>query len=97
MEFQEYPKHLTRGDEYRVVDDAAGEELARADGFRFWSDPVTETKTYADGTQATGPGPLPDESPAEPTVESVRAQLDAAGIEYDGRMGLKKLQALLPA
>lgn len=34
---------------------------------------------------------------AEPTVEAVRAQLDAAGIEYDGRMGLKKLQALLPA
>lgn len=38
MEFQEYPKHLTRGDQYRVVGDAAGEELARADGFRFWSD-----------------------------------------------------------
>lgn len=41
--------------------------------------------------------PATVESPAEPTVESVRAQLDAAGIEYDGRMGLKKLQALLPA
>lgn len=30
------------------------------------------------------------------TVESVRAKLDAAGIAYDGRMGLKKLQELLP-
>lgn len=26
---------------------------------------VTETKTYADGSTATGPGPLPDQSPAE--------------------------------
>jgi hypothetical protein len=95
--FQEFPKHLTRGEEYRVVDDADGEAAARADGFRFWSDPPeVETKTYADGTEAAGPGPLPDESPAEPTVESVRAQLDAAGIDYDGRMGLKKLLALLP-
>ena len=30
------------------------------------------------------------------TLESVRAELDAAGIEYDGRMGLVKLQSLLP-
>ena len=26
---------------------------------------VTETKVYADGSQATGPGPLPDQSTAE--------------------------------
>lgn len=26
---------------------------------------ATETKTYADGSSATGPGPLPDHSPAE--------------------------------
>ncbi len=31
------------------------------------------------------------------TVESVRAQLDAAGIAYDRRWGLAKLQGLLPA
>lgn len=31
------------------------------------------------------------------TVESVRAQLDAAGIAYDRRSGLAKLLALLPA
>lgn len=30
------------------------------------------------------------------TVESVRAALDAAGIEYDKRWGLNKLVALLP-
>ena len=30
------------------------------------------------------------------TVESVRAALDAAGIEYDKRLGLSKLVALLP-
>ena len=31
------------------------------------------------------------------TTESVRAALDAAGIEYDKRLGLAKLVALLPA
>lgn len=31
------------------------------------------------------------------TVESVRAQLDAAGIPYSPRLGLKKLLALLQA
>lgn len=31
------------------------------------------------------------------TVESVRAELDAAGIEYDKRHGLIKLISLLPA
>lgn len=30
------------------------------------------------------------------TVESVRAQLDAAGITYSKRLGLDKLMALLP-
>ena len=56
MEFHEYPKHLTRGDDYRVVDDAAGEELARADGFRFWSD--------AEPVEAAAPAA--EKSPAEP-------------------------------
>jgi hypothetical protein len=31
------------------------------------------------------------------TVESVRAQLDAAGIAYDRRLGLQKLLNLIPA
>lgn len=44
----------------------------------------------------------PDADPAEAdaaghTVASVRAQLDAAGIAYDKRLGLPKLLALLPA
>jgi hypothetical protein len=43
-----------------------------------------------------------DADPAESdgaghTVESVRAQLDAAGIVYDKRLGVSKLLALLPA
>lgn len=46
--------------------------------------------------------PEPEADPAESdaaghTVESVRAQLDAAGIAYDRRLGLAKLLALLPA
>lgn len=87
MEFQEYPKALYLGDECRIVDDAAGEAMARAEGFRFCSDAEQQEASAA----------AADEAPAKPTVESVRAQLDAAGVEYDGRMGLKKLQALLPA
>ena len=31
------------------------------------------------------------------TLESVRAQLDAAGVPYDKRLGLSKLIDLLPA
>lgn len=87
MDFQEYPKALYLGDECRIVDDAAGEAVARAEGFRF----------CADAGQKEASAAAADEAPAGPTVEAVRAQLDAAGIEYDGRMGLKKLQALLPA
>ena len=29
---------------------------------------ITETKTYSDGSSATGPGPLPDQSPAQQEV-----------------------------
>lgn len=47
---------------------------------------------YEPGFVSTEP-----ESDAEGhTVESVRAALDAAGIEYDKRLGLSKLVALLP-
>lgn len=43
----------------------------------------------------------PDADPSESdgaghTVESVRAQLDAAGIPYDKRLGVAKLLTLLP-
>ena len=38
------------------------------------------------------------EQPVEnQAIAAVRAQLDAAGIAYDGRMGIAKLTALLPA
>ena len=37
MEFQEYPKALYLGEECRIVDGAAGEAVARAEGFRFCS------------------------------------------------------------
>lgn len=39
--------------------------------------------------EATGEG--------EPTVEELRAKLDALGIKYHPNAGVKKLQALLPA
>jgi hypothetical protein len=48
-----------------------------------WTAPEPE----ADPTESDGAGH---------TVESVRAQLDAAGIAYDKRLGVAKLLALLP-
>lgn len=72
MDFQEFPKALYREAECLIVADAHEEEAARAGGFRFWSDPVVETKTYADGGTATGVAPLPDQSPAEQAAEVKR-------------------------
>lgn len=34
--------------------------------------PATETKTYTDGSTATGPGPLPDQSPAQQESDTNR-------------------------
>jgi len=86
---QEYPKWIyPDGDVAKgfIVKDAE-EHAARA----------SETKTYADGSMATGLAPLPDQSPEEQhTVETLRTALDAAGIAYDKRLGLEKLKALLP-
>lgn len=51
------------------------------------STPITETKVYEDGTSATGPAPLPDQSPGEqataeqavaPVVEQPAAEVAAA-------------------
>lgn len=84
MDFQEFPKALYKGEELAIVETADQEQAKRADGFRFWSDPEPE----ADPSESDASGH---------TVESVRAQLDAAGIAYDKRLGLSKLIALLPA
>ena len=40
---------------------------------------------------------LIEEAPPEDEKTAVMAALDAAGIEYDRRLGLAKLKALLPA
>jgi hypothetical protein len=51
-------------------------------------DPAPTTEPLSEPEAPTSSGP---------TVESVRAQLDAAGIEYDRRWGLARLIELLPA
>lgn len=72
--------------------EAAGFALANdADEHQRLSDLGYEPKLVAadaDPSESDGAGH---------TVESVRAQLDAAGIAYDKRIGLAKLLALLPA
>lgn len=76
--------------EHRALSDAGYEP-------KHVAGPAVETKTYTDGTQVTGVAPLPDESPTEPTVETLRAQLDAKGIAYDNRWGVKRLSEALEA
>ncbi len=86
----EYPKALTLGDQVAIVDDAAGEEEARARGFRFWSDPPAAVES-GEANQGAATAATDGE-----TVESLRAKLDALGIDYHHRAGVDKLRALLP-
>ncbi len=51
----------------------------------------------AEHKELTGNGYGPAYASNEHTIESVRAELDAAGIEYDKRLGLAKLIELLPS
>lgn len=105
MRFHEYPKALYQGGDasqaYAVAAVPAEEVALRAQGFRM----IGEAESEPGPSPASQPEEAvstPDEEPSqpesepEPTVESVRAQLDAQGIAYDGRWGLTKLQSLLP-
>lgn len=107
MRFHEYPKALyQQGDAsqaYAVASVPAEEEALREQGFRMIGEPAESEAP----PPAPEPEPIPDtqapEQPAEPeaagtepTIESVRAQLDALSIEYDRRWGLARLQSLLP-
>lgn len=82
----EFPKALYRGDECLIVEDKDQEAAARVGGFRFWSDPDDEERA---------PEQAPESSGDAVTVEGLRAMLDAAGIAYDRRWGVEKLQAAL--
>lgn len=48
------------------IEGKGAEKLKSHPHFEAVADGNVETKTYDDGTQATGPAPLPDDSPAEP-------------------------------
>ena len=70
--------------------------MALADGWSLTSPQAAEKAAALESS------PEPDASPAEAddaghTVESVRAQLDAAGITYKRSFGLARLLTLLPA
>ena len=67
---------------FAIANDEAEHKTLSAQGFEpKW------VPTEADPTEDDGKGH---------TVESVRKLLDAAGITYDRRSGLAKLQGLLP-
>lgn len=106
MQFIEYPKALYMGGDPEaasvVVAGAASEARVRADGFR-----VVGEKT---AKPASAPTPAPTAAPlkgtasasadtaeaTEHTLDSARAALDAAGIDYKKTFGLKRLLELLP-
>lgn len=77
----EYPKALYMGGE------PAGESAVVQDAEQ-------EAAKREAGFRMIGEAAPSDES-AE-TVETLRAELDAAGIEYDKRWGVAKLKAALP-
>ena len=78
---------LPAGQGYAVASSKAEMAALKAQGYA------------SDGVEpALPPDADPDETDAAGhTVESARAALDAAGVEYDKRLGLAKLVALLPA
>lgn len=51
-----------------------------------------ESQLLADWSARSAPA---EESPAEDTKEALQAKLDAAGISYDARWGIKRLQEAL--
>ena len=71
VEFAEYPKMLVLGDEHRIVEDDHNEARARRDGFHV----AGETRKD------------PDFVPKDPdSAADIKAELDALGVEYDGRI-----------
>ena len=66
---------------------------APAVGFACAND---EAEHIALTEQGYSPAFVKAEKAEAPTLESVKAALDAAGIEYDKRLGLSKLIELLP-
>ncbi len=60
------PNGVVNADPLAAVFDPAGHALMTNPV------PATETKTYTDGSTATGPGPLPDQSPAQQESDTNR-------------------------
>lgn len=85
-------KNLSGADWRDAVDRAIDvlPEGQQAEGVAFYrilsGPPETETKEYSDGSSATGPGPLPDESPAQQDAGTPSAaDLDADAEEKDAK------------
>jgi hypothetical protein len=90
-----YPLNLTK---------PTTDSLRVSAGFAVANDEAEHQALSAQGYEPkyAAPAVATDADPSEGddaghTVESVRAQLDAAGIPYSPRLGLKKLLALLQA
>ena len=87
-------KHLSGADWRDAVDRAVDvlPEGKQGEGISFYrtlsGPPVTETKEYSDGSSATGPGPLPDQSPEQQAASDGKpsvADLDADAEEKEAK------------
>lgn len=84
---EQYGHTFVKGEPTKV--DAKDEALKKLEGNRFFS-----TKK-ADPVKSAEPEPVDPDKGTE--IEAVRKELDALGIEYDGRNGLETLRGKLAA
>jgi len=85
----EYPKWIYSREGARIIQDASEYP---ASGWYESPAFIPDAETAQEGAQE----PAGDANDA-PTVDGVRSQLEALGIDYDKRWGLARLTALLPA
>jgi hypothetical protein len=74
--------------------------LSITEGYRLYrgETKAVETKTYSDGTQATGTAPLPDEAPEHDERTELAAEYERLyGKAPHARTGIDKLRELIAA
>jgi hypothetical protein len=90
MEIQEYPKALYLSGQQLVVEDAAQEETARADGYDDWH--ADHERTNDDGDGRAGAA---DDQPLD--RDALKAEAEALGLTFASNIKTDKLAALVAA